>query len=499
MTGNEYGHGPQIAGPGARTVTGVLPGRSTDVVLHLLRRATFGPTPEAVAAARAVGPEHWIEEQLDPAGLADPVVDPVLAGLATLGMSTCEIRRVVPAFGWGAMVELACATLARQIWSTRQLLEVMVDFWSGHLNIPLPLESVWDCRGQFDRTVRAHALGRFSELLIASARSPAMLRHLDNDVSDRRAVNEHYGRVLLEAHTVGLAAGYHESEVRASAYLMTGRTVDADGEFVFDPDLHWTGPVRVLGFCAPDTSSDTAPDDGLSVGDRYLTYLAGHPATAARIARKLAVRFVSDDPPRGLVDRLARVYLASATEIRPVLRELFRSTEFRTAVGAKTRRPLEDLVATARVLGVRPGTGTPKAVEGLYWLAGSVGDAPLAGRGPGEHPEVATAWASTEVRLWSWNMHWAMARGCFPGLRYAEPDEFADPQIEAVGDWLDALAQRLLFQPLRPRERAALLTFLSGAAAAGGLAAAGAAAAGRSDCLPDLIPLLLDSLQHSLR
>jgi uncharacterized protein (DUF1800 family) len=152
-------------------------------------------------------------------------------------------------------------------------------------------------------------------MLLASARHPAMLRYLNNADSDKRSVNENYGRELLELHTVGIDGGYNETDVRNCAYVMTGRTVDRDGNFVYDPRRHWTGAVKVMGFSHPNKKAA----EGLAVGDALVRYLATHPSTARYIARKLAVRFVCDNPPNPLVDRLAQAYLQNGTAIVPVL------------------------------------------------------------------------------------------------------------------------------------------------------------------------------------
>jgi uncharacterized protein (DUF1800 family) len=454
-------------------------GDGPDPVLHLLRRATFGPTPEAVTQARAIGTDGWIEAQLAPGQLADAAA----ALFPTVAMTTSRLRATVATGHWDAMLDLGKATLARQIWSTRQLFEVMVDFWSNHLNVTCPDGHVWDVRTGYDRDViRAFAFGRFSDMLLASARSPAMLAYLDNNASTKRSVNENYGRELLELHTVGLAAGYTEGDVRASAYLMSGRTLNARREFVFDPGRHWTGPVSVLGFRAPNAVAA----DGLATGDAYLNYLARHPATAARIAAKLAVRFVADDPPSTLVDRLARVYLDNGTAITPVLRALFGSPEFWASAGAKTRRPLEDLVATARVLGLAPGADTRGCVKNLYWWVSQAGQAPLAWPAPDGYPDTAAAWTSTNATLFSWNTHWQLANG-YRGLRH--PPLLGTAPATA-GAYLDALAARLLFQPLPPAERAALLTFVGGT---------DSTRVTGTDLSVHLVPLLLDTLAHGLR
>ena len=280
-----------------------------DPVLHLLRRTTFGPTPAEVAAVKAAGIDAWLDRQLEPDKIADPVAEQALRATPTVGMTAAQIRATVKDNDYRAMFELNRAVIARQVWSNRQMYEVMVDFWNNHLNVTSPFDGGWDTRGPYDQNViRKHALGKFSDMLIASARDPAMMRYLDNTSSDRRNVNENYGRELLELHTVGIDGGYTEKDVRNSAYLMTGRTADREGGFKYQQGKHWTGAVKVLGFQHANKSAK----DGLAVGDAYLLYLATHPSTARYIARKLAVRFVCDAPPQSLVDRLAKAYQDAA-------------------------------------------------------------------------------------------------------------------------------------------------------------------------------------------
>jgi uncharacterized protein (DUF1800 family) len=461
-----------------------------DPVLHLLRRATFGPTRRTVDEVRRLGVDAWLDRQLAPEAIEDAVTDRALGAFPTAAMSTAQIRRAVKEFDWTAMFELGHATLARQFWSERQLFEVMVDFWSNHLNVTNPFDGGWDVRTAFDRNViRKHALGRFSAMLKASARDPAMLRYLDNADSHRRAVNENYGRELLELHTVGIEGGYTERDVRHSAYIMTGRTVTREGEFRYEPDRHWIDPVRVLGF----RDKNPSRGKGLQVGERYLQYLATHRVTAANIARKLAVRFVCDNPPPSLVDRLARAYLDNGTAIVPVLRVLFRSLEFWVATGLKTRRPLENLVATARALGVAPGADVRAGLEGVYWMTQRLGQAPLAWVPPNGYPDNAVAWASAHAMLGVWNSHRALAQGWQKGLSYAKPAGLVGKRPATVGAYLDQLAQRLLFQPVSARDRQALLRFLG---AKNGTKVRNSTVGGRVD---HLVPLVLDSVYHALR
>jgi uncharacterized protein (DUF1800 family) len=463
---------------------------SRDPALHLLRRTTFGPTAPDLAEVRREGIDTWIERQLSPDLVPDDSMERALTTFPTINMSTAELRRSLEDGSYDAMYELGQATLARQLWSHRQLYEVMVDFWANHLNITNPLDGGWDNRSVYDREViRRHALGRFNEMLLASARSPAMLRYLDNASSDRRNVNENYGRELLELHSVGIEGGYTEADVRQSAYIMTGRTVNDDGEFEYRARRHWTGKVKVLAF----THDNKSGPQGLAVGDTYVNYLARHPATAKHIGRKLAVRFVADNPPASLVDRLAQAYLDNGTAIVPVLRVLFRSLEFWIANGLKTRRPLENFVAAGRALGISPGPDIPSAMRELYYSTERLGQAPLQWGPPNGYPDVAGAWNSAHAMLGIWNSHRALVQGYHKGVMYTKPEYFASPRPATMGPYLDALAKRLVFEPLGAREKNAMLAFL-------GMKDATKVPNGTlGGKVQHLVPLVLDSVYHALR
>jgi uncharacterized protein (DUF1800 family) len=482
-------------GAAAKIAAGATPAFPTpltrDPELHLLRRATFGPTLVDVVALKQMGIDAWLERQFSPQNIADPGGDAVLATFPTAAMSTADLRRTLKDEGDNtAQDELGRATIGRQIWSSRQLFEVMVDFWSNHLNVTNPFDGGWDSRTPYDNEViRAHALGRFSEMLSASARSVAMMRYLDNASSKKKSVNENYGRELLELHTVGLDAKYSEVDVRQSAYIMTGRMVDRNSVFYFDKSQHWTGAVQVLGFAHPNT--DAA--QGLDVGEQYLTYLATHPSTARRIAVKLARRFVCDDPPQTLVDRLAQSYLDNGTAVIPVLRTLFSSVEFWMSTGLKTRRPLENVVASARILGITPGLKTADGLDGLHDLLNQLGHAPLNWGPPDGYPDVGEYWGSAHATLGMWNSHRVLVLAQNKGLTYPKSESFVGLMPATVGQYLDTVSARLVHQPMQPAHKAALLAFLG---AKEDTAVKDVRLGGRSD---QLIPLVLDSVYHALR
>ena len=267
--------------------------------------------------------------------------------------------------------ELVAQRLMRDIYSTAQVEEVMTDFWMNHFNVYLRKnEATPYYLVSYERdVVRPHALGKFEDLLEAVAHSPAMLLYLDNAESIgpdsiaaeraqlaasrrpggqkrvREGLNENYARELMELHTVGVNGGYTQADVTQVARVLTGWTVERPqrgGGFEFEPNRHEPGTKKALG--------QKFKEQGEMEGRTLLHFLATRPATAQFLARKLAIRFVSDDPPATLVDRMARTYLTSGGDISAVLRTLYHSPEFWStgAYHAKVKTPLEFVVSALR-------------------------------------------------------------------------------------------------------------------------------------------------------
>jgi uncharacterized protein (DUF1800 family) len=299
-------------------------------------------------------------------GLKGPERTALVAGFApemreTLGDLEAPERTVVE--------ELMAQRLTRDVYSNAQLEEVMTDFWLNHFNVFLrkneatPYQLV-----SFERDViRPRALGHFEDLLEAVAHSPAMLMYLDNAESigpdsaaaERarfaqsrnpekkadRGLNENYARELMELHTLGVNGGYTQADVIQGARILTGWTVDQPqraGGFRFDERRHEPGTKKVMG--------RKFKEHGEQEGRDLLHFLATRPATAQFVSRKLAERFVSDDPPQALVDRMAKTYMASNGDIGAVLRTLYRSAEFwsEDVYRAKVKTPLEFVVSAMR-------------------------------------------------------------------------------------------------------------------------------------------------------
>ena len=480
--------GPAFAAPAAPA--GLV---SADPIAHLLRRATFGPTPAALAEATRLGVAGWLAWQLDPAGIDDSALDALLTRLPLANGDIATVRSRLALRSYDAFRQLGRAAVARAIWSNRQLFETAAAFWANHLHIAAPSSGGWDSRSDYDLTVtRRHTFGRFADMLKASVRHPAMLTYLNNRNSTKARPNENYARELMELHTVGMI--YSEADVRAAAQLLTGLTVDSAGAYTFDATRHATGPVTILGFKHANGTATGGEAAALAFAD----YLAVHPATARRIATKLCLRFVADEAPDALVDKLAQVYLDNGTALAPVLKALFTSAEFAASAGQKMRTPFEDLTATVRTLGLGMETAGVQALDALYYDLVGAGNAPFRWSPPNGFPDVAAAWASPSAFLLRCNLHLNLATGWYPKqlTRPADLLKALVPVLPATyGALVDALAQRLIGTTLPAAQVAAVLS-VADKGPANPLTSTDKQLAGSA---PYLIALVLDSPSFQVR
>ena len=380
----------------------------------LASRATFGPTPAVVDRIRSIGPAAWLDEQLAANGAtAEARLGSSFPSLTASNAVNAVQRNTDQNV---LFRELDHAMLLRAVYSENQLYEVMCDFWSNHFSIWRSAKWMTHLKTRDDGDViRPHALGRFADMLKASARSPAMLVYLDNYSSNAYSpsgVNENWGRELLELHTLGIIKGeqvYTEADMRGVAKVMSGRTINwTDGptkyDYRFEKYWHSRDAVSILGgqWSRP---ARTDGAQGEADGNSLLEFLARHPSTARHLAFKLCRRFVADDPPMTLVDRLASTYLANDTAIAPVLRELFLSPELRASGGQKVKRPYEWLVSALRATKAEidsdPQGHASRRLREVQWGLGQ----PINERTtPDGYPETAAEWVSTEglLKRWEW-------------------------------------------------------------------------------------------------
>ena len=342
----------------------LLKGRRAPARVALQLRHHAGPG-RAGAVRRRCPPV--VGAPADPGRRTDAFADGLQAWWPTLGQSAQDMwaaDKMGMMRAFGVCQDYQRYVLLRRIYSNRQVLELMTEFWENHLNIPLNGEPSYLFRRSYGETLRANAFGRYEDILFSAVTHPAMLVYLDNANSTAEHPNENLGRELLELHTVGLG-NYDENHVKDSARILTGWRVDTQQgnktptwNASYIPGDHSLGPVQVMDFADPNGQPDAR-----DLTRRYISYLAHHPMTARRIATKLVWKFVRDDAPAALVDRLAQVYLDNDTAMVPVLRALIESPEFNASTGTKVRDATEEVVATWRVLGcryaARPGPSPP--------------------------------------------------------------------------------------------------------------------------------------------
>jgi len=429
---------------------------------HVASRFTFGVDEAVVADLKASGGwQHWFERQLAWTRIPDPDAVRTPSWFARLEDAPAVAwSRIVSGetSGWQYGNDFSTYTMARKVVSRRQVHEVMTDFWSNLLYIPAGEDRSFPWRFSYDQVIRTHALGRFRMMLREAVVHPSMSGWLNNNTNTKNGINENLGRELLELYTVGRPAGYDENDVKSSARILTGFKVDIFGTYAasYKPSDHYVGPVSVMGF-----SAKNADPDGRAVVNDYLDYLARHPATANRIARRLCTRFVSDTPSDAIVAAVAKAYLASDTDIKATLRALVRHPDFIASVGQKVRTPIEDVINTARVLGVAPKgiSGDRSFARQMIWMSTAIGQQQFEWPRPDGFPETSSTWTSPARLIRSWSFHYNMA-GNWSGSQDVTMTTMADQMPTTwpltLGDLADHQARMLLGRPASSAMRKAV-------------------------------------------
>ena len=467
-------------------------------IVHVLNRLGYGPRPGDVERVRQMGLDAWIARQLEPERIVDRDLEAMLGAFPVLAMSAAELYRDYPPprqadlqrLQAGGMspreiremfpperrpsvinAQLQAAKITRAIVSERQLQEVMVDFWFNHFNVYALKGAVrWMLPAYEREAIRPHALGRFRDLVLATAHHPAMLFYLDNWQSTRddlvvpgrgrRGLNENYARELMELHTLGVDGGYTQQDVVEVARCFTGWTIDRPqegGPFLFRPVAHDRGAKRVLG-------TVIAPGGGQHDGIAVIDLLTRHASTARFVSTKLVRRFVRDDPSRALVDRVAKVFRDTDGDIRAVLVAIFSAPEFMAAdtYQAKTKTPLEVVASAVRALDGRmdapaaPGAG--RAGGGLILARQVAGlGAPLyEAQPPTGYPDVAEAWVNTGALLARMNFALALAQNRLAGVRVDLTRALGEVDRARPAAVLDRLVAVVLHGEASPRTRQVL-------------------------------------------
>jgi uncharacterized protein (DUF1800 family) len=517
---------PLFAAHPPREFAGRLPitGLSEDeAIFHALNRLAFGPRPGEIERVRRMGLENWVRQQLHPDDIDDRAVAARLERFPTLAMSSAQLLEEYPNPVMAArrsgvspeeyrrelerrrevleraraqreagqpvdpeaarmimqtarefrgpqriLAELSAAKLTRAIYSERQLQEILTDFWFNHFNVFANKgASRWLITSYERDVIRPNALGKFRELLGATASSPAMLFYLDNwmsaapeayarlerelrqrqqrfnrrfggmmnpvrnaargmpNVQQRlqqrmpRGLNENYARELMELHTLGVDGGYTQADVVEVARAFTGWTLRLprqSPEFVFEERLHDRKTKTLLG-----TKIERG---GRRDGEAVLDLLARHPSTARHIALKLARRFVSDAPPDALVARMAEAFRRTDGDLRAVVETMIYSPEFwsREAYRAKIKKPFELVASAARAA----GADVMAPVELVQWTA-RIGEALYLCEPPTGYDDAAEAWVNTNSLLNRMNFALALAGGQVRGVRVGLAERLGPP------------------------------------------------------------------------
>lgn len=532
-------------------------------ILHVLNRLGFGVRPGDVERVKAIGINKYIEQQLNPSAINDATAEAKVKNLNILNMTNEElfakypnpgavlqvvaqnnglnrrdlqnvrqnnqnqntteternpnemteaqrqeyqeqIRELYQKYNLGRPVQITqqlnASRILRAVYSERQLNEVMVDFWTNHFNVYAQKAATRWFLPEYDRDIiRPNALGNFRDLLLATAKSPAMLFYLDNFESispnaqnnlannnrrnqrllngnitprqrerlkerynltdeqldarlkqmrenpnqqqqrQRRGINENYAREIMELHTLGVDGGYTQKDIQEIARCFTGWTiVDArgyrrafaamangttdqrterlmrqagipvdtpSGTFYFNERWHDKGEKIVLG--------QKINEGGIKDGLKVIEILANHPSTAKFIARKLAVKFVSDNPSEALVNRVAEAFTKSKGDIKTTLRALFTDDEFFNSDNyrAKIKTPFELLVSSLRTLGAETNGGQVQA------LLNKMGEQLYGYQAPTGYPDTAEDWVNTGALLERMNFAVALVSNRIPGTR----------------------------------------------------------------------------------
>ena len=470
--------------------------------LHVLNRMAFGPRPGDLDRVIAIGPEQYVQAQLHPDSIAIPssLVDRI-AAYRTLFMSPValfiEYQLPIAQAGKAAkkqarvgagkqslrsaikepliraravMREAMEARLLRAMEGPRQLQEVMTAFWFNHFNVYAAkgLDFIWT--GSFEETaIRPHTMGKFRDLLGATAKHPAMLFYLDNWLNTAagspgakgrfEGINENYARELMELHTLGVNGGYTQADVIALAHILTGwglpkrreekessgaeppkrplaallrrrrklggsamTQIDPSG-FYFDPERHDFSAKTFLG--------RRIEGGGIAEGERALDILASHPSTANHLSYQLAQYFVADDPPKTLVDRMAGRYLATGGEIRSVLETMFTSTEFWDPkyYAVKFKTPYEYVISSVRA------TGAPvRNYRPLYGTMQLLGMLPYGCQTPNGYSDTQEKWLNPDAMMTRLSFATGLGAGYLPleNAPFKEEGGESKPEREPV-------------------------------------------------------------------
>lgn len=401
--------------------------------LHVLNRFAYGPAYGQIERMPPLSDqviEKWFENQLNKMNSNEVVLNDKLKNLKSLKLSNQEMVKEYPQKNAviklgldekdveggpkDILKELSIQKIVRGVDSENQLEEVMVDFWFNHFNVYFDKGPVRQLLTSYERDViRPYVFGRFEDMLLAVAKSPAMLIYLDNQNSRKGKINENYARELMELHTLGVDGGYTQKDIQEAARVLTGWGVEKPrkiGEYKFFKGQHDKDPKQVLEL-------NFVRNEGESEGEKLIRYLANHKSTAQFIARKLAIKFIDDEPSQATVDSLADVFLKTKGDLKQVYRAIYKSPEFwsEKAVRSKIKTPFEYMISAARTLNVR-SVASDEKINVIKNFLDQSGQSIYRCQPPTGYKAISSYWVSPGAMVNRINFSMALARHKVPQL-----------------------------------------------------------------------------------
>ena len=484
---------------------------SVPLAVAVLNRMGFGPRPGDIDSFNALGSTDderlraYVDQQLNPDSIDDSEFENRYneAGFETLHKSHEELYSDHIAnnpydsnddiyWEWYSKpaYELVDATILRAVYSRKQLVEVLADFWHNHFNIFFWQDDGVPLLVSYNRDVlRKHMLGNFRQMLEAVAQHPSMLYYLNQNNSTDAGPNENFARELFELHTLGaenylgvrdpltvekdasgIAVGYVDNDVYEAARCLTGWRVDDDlgewedgvektGKFLYYKSWHDRFNKLVLGQYIP------ADQEDLKDGRDVLDILASHPGTAHHIALKLARRLISDSPSEAVVQAAADTFLANKDapdQLKRVVETILLSADFSQTFGAKIKRPLEAVVSTMRAL----NSEFTQVPSGVPWMLSMMGQALFERRPPDGYPDVKEVWANSMSLLYRWNFAVGIAENWLDDEdegRTIRTDVYAQTpaEIRTAESLADFWIPRILNRAMSETDRAAVIAMMA--------------------------------------
>ena len=423
------------------------PAAWTDKHARLLRRASYGPTQSDLALVKSVGYQAWLQRQLKYTRIDDSAVESLVAQRYPDLSKTGED---LYALSSGTLeAELQQATIFRAAFSQRQLYQRMVEFWSDHFNIDYAKVGYLKLLDDRD-VIRKHALGRFGDLVKASAKSAAMLAYLDQAGSRVGRPNENYARELMELHTLGVDGGYTQTDVAELARVLTGWTITGRGVFSFNPALHDWGAKTVMGLTIPAGNSSMG-QDGVKEGERVIDMLLAHPNTARFIATKMIRWLVNSEPTETQIRTVSAVYRSTGGDIAAMVRATLNEQWIANAP-ARYKRPFHFLVSSLRAM-----NPTVLSTDPVNRQLAVLGQTLFEWDTPDGYPDRIEYWAGNITTRWQF----ANTLANYKSTATITLDH--TPYLTAGADGAIELLNKNVFAgELSPATRTALRTYLGG-------------------------------------